>query len=159
MSSKIILTLAIAILSLDAFAGVAFKCQGELSRFEVIQGFYNGEGSDLVDLRHSTVYGISNYGVESDSGHRLNALRLSKVRFGKEIKSGVYSELQLQYSAVRKDSDLGNSKLTFAMPTGVFGAGVGRAFSAVYSEDNRRSQSLSKLHKLTCEIVPSVSFE
>jgi hypothetical protein len=137
----------------ESSAQAAFKCEGEKSRFEFVEGYYLGEGSDMVMLKLSAVYGISNYGVDEQPGQNPNALYLKRTPFGKGVKSGVFktSGLAIQFSAVRKDSFLGNSKLVFGIPMGVFGAGVGKHFEAAF-------KSGTETNAFQCEIVTSVTF-
>lgn len=126
-------------LSLNTYAGVAFKCKSELSQFEVVQGYYNGEADDSIDLKNNTVFGIANF----EGGKTLNLARLSKNR-----SKGLLKDLDVQFES--KQIDDGTTYITvFAMPMGIFGGNIGKQFDAALADKYDQ-------HALQCEIVSSV---
>lgn len=137
----VLASMLLGLVSFQAQAGVAFKCQGHKSRFEVIQGFYNGEAADSVSLKTSSVYGISKLGQDTPG----NALELKRTNSGKK-----YSEYPIKFSWKLKDPDLGVLTSIFAIPLGVFGGGVGKSFKALLNTGDE--------FILDCETVDSVDF-
>jgi len=139
---KIILVLVSGLLFCStAFSGTAFKCENEKSRFEIVAGYYAGEGSDAVILKSSSVYSIYN---RDNYGEPLSLKRESdQVR-----TRGLLKDFPLQYVAKQKN-DLGSKTSVFAVELGTFGGSVGKAFEAALVTD--------QAYLMHCEIVSEVN--
>lgn len=121
----------------NAFAGVAFECMSNKSKFEIVRAWYAGERWDVVTLKPSSVYGIQNkvnYGQDLVLNRQKNP-----------ILKGPLQEYPLQYSAKQSD-DLGEATTTMGIPMGTLGADIGKAFRATLVVDNDATV-------LDCEIV------
>ena len=118
----------------------SFKCIGEESKFETIEGQYLGEGVDAVVLSTSSIYSI--FSKNGDDSLQLNRTQNAK-------KSGKFSDYPIQFVARQKD-DLGSSTTTFAIPLGVFGGSTGKKFNALLAVTGY-SEKIE--HQFYCELV------
>lgn len=129
----------------SAFASVPFRCEGNKSRLEDIQGRYDDENNDSTTLRSSSLYGIYNKG---DYGSPLT-LKLDY----KKRKKGALRDHPIQFVAEQSD-DLGATTTIFAIQQGIFSKynrNVGRKFKALLVTNTAS--------ELDCEIVSSVDLK
>lgn len=130
--------LLVAAFAQESQAGVAFKCIGDKSRYETIEGFYGGEHSEKLMLNRSQVYSVIN---KLEKGY----LTLSRLRVGSKV--GILKNFPLQYSVTQRD-DLGSLTTRFSIQLGVFGGSIGQRFQAVLSTN--------RTYVLDCEVVHAI---
>ncbi|MCX6124227.1 MAG: hypothetical protein NTV34_05690 [Proteobacteria bacterium] len=131
----------------DGFGGgVAFSCIGETTGSDKLKGIFidHNTGSDDVILTKS-----GKFRVFDDAGSTCLILK----RDVSPLKSGVFSDFDIQFLNTQSLSGLGKSKTRLSTPLGTFGGRSGFKFKAALTvTSDGYDEGVDVLHKLNCKL-------
>lgn len=140
MKNDFLFVVAAVMVFASPSTAMQFKCKGNMSQFEIIDGYYRGEASDIVTVNTSSVYSI----FSSDGTGRLDLERKHKP-----FRTGIFEDYPIQF-AKRQSDDLGVTNTTLGIPLGTFGRSH-KPFKAALRVTGLRQKAIE--HIFECETL------